>query len=114
MKFCELFSKLSDNIEKCTNEVSLLKLSNEALSMQITDLSKSNTETVMPLMDTQDKVDLLQHKIKMLKTQNPTLNEELLKLEFNQHRNNLVFSGIQEDTMTATTISLSYYQKLWM
>ena len=50
----------------------------------------------MTLMDMQDKVDLLQHKIKMLKTENTTLNEKLLKLEFQQCRNNLVFSGIQE------------------
>ena len=92
-----------------------LKLSNEALPMQITDLSKSNTETVMTLTDMKDKVDLLQHEIKMLKTQNTTLNEKLLKLEFHQCRNNLVFSCIQEAfndlTITATTRSLSYYQK---
>ena len=44
----------------------------------------------------QDKVDLLQHEIKMLKTLNTTLNEKLLKLEFLQCKNNLVFSGVQE------------------
>ena len=48
----------------------------------------------MTLMDMQDEVDLLQHEIKMLKTQNTTLNEKLLKLELHQDRNNLVFSGI--------------------
>ena len=96
MEFCELFLKLNDNIEKLTNEVLLLKLSNEALSMQMTDLSKGNKEKVMALMDMQDKVDLLQHEIKMQKTQNTTLNEKLLRLEFHQCRNNLVFSGIQE------------------
>ena len=41
-------------------------------------------------------MDLLQHEIKMLKTQNTTLNEKLLNVEFHQCRNNLVFSGIQE------------------
>ena len=91
-----MLSQLSDNIEKLTNEVLSLKLSNGALSMQITDLSKSNKETVMTLMDMQGKVDLFQNKIKMLKTQNTTLNEKLLKLEFHQHRNNLVFSGTKE------------------
>ena len=64
--------------------------------MQITDLSKSNTETVMTLTDMQDKVNLLQHEIKILKSQNTTLNEKLLKLEFHQCRINLVFSGIKE------------------
>ena len=64
--------------------------------MQITVISKSHKETVMTVMDMQDKVDLLQHEIKMLKTQNTTLNEKLLKLEFHQCRNNLVFLGIQE------------------
>ena len=64
MEFCELFSKLNDNIKKLINEVSLLKLSNDALSKQITDLSKSKTETVMTLVDMQGKMDLLQHKIK--------------------------------------------------
>ena len=84
------------NIEKCTNEVLLLKLCNEDLSMQTTALSKRNKGLVMTLMDMQDKVALLQYEIKMLKTQNTTLNEKLLKLEFHQYRNNLVFSGIQE------------------
>ena len=69
MEFCELFSKLNDNIEKLTNGVLFLKLSYEPLSMQITDLSKSNRETVMTLMDMQAKMDLLQHKIK--KKKNP-------------------------------------------
>ena len=63
--------------------------------MQITDLSKSYKEAVMILMDMQDKVDLLQHEVEMLKTQNTTLNEKLLKLESHQHKNNLVFSDIQ-------------------
>ena len=43
--------------------------------MHITDLSKRNTETVMTLMDMQDKVDILKHQIEMLKPQNTTLNE---------------------------------------
>ena len=51
------------------------------------------SKTVMTLMEMQDKVNLLQHNIEMLKTQNTTLNEKLLKLEFHQCRNNLVFSG---------------------
>ena len=39
------------------------------MSMQITDLSnKSTTETVMTLVGIQDKVDLFQHEIKLLKT----------------------------------------------
>ena len=36
MEFCELFSKLDAIIEKLTNEVLPLKLSNDALSMQMT------------------------------------------------------------------------------
>ena len=96
MEFCELFSKLNDNVEKLTNEVLLLKLSNKALSTQITDLSKSNTKTVMTMIDMQGNMGLLQNKIKMLKTWDTTLNEKLLMLEFHQCRNTLVFSGIQE------------------
>ena len=48
----------------------------------------------MALMDMHDKVDLFQQQIKMLETQNITLNEKLLKLEFHQFRNNLVLSDI--------------------
>ena len=43
LEFCELLSKLNENIKKLTSEVLSLKLSNEALSMQTTDLSKSST-----------------------------------------------------------------------
>ena len=50
----------------------------------------------MTLMDMQDDMDLLQHEIKILKTQITTLHEKLLKLEFHQCRNNLVFSDIKE------------------
>ena len=109
MELCESCTKLNDNTEKLSNEVLLLKLSYEAQSMQITDLSKSNKETVMTLMDIQDKVDLLQHGIKILKTQNTTLYEILLKLEFHQCRNNLVFSGIKE---AFNETSYDYYNKI--
>ena len=50
----------------------------------------------MILRDMEDKVNLFQHEIKMLKTENTTLNEKLLKLELHHCRNNLVFSDIQE------------------
>lgn len=62
----------------------------------ITNLVSSNEALTKNVTALTSKVNSLEAEITMVKTENVDLKEKLLKLEFHQRRNNLIFEGIAE------------------